>query len=713
MKNFLLSSIIISLTIIILNISFNNSLVFAQKTNDTNDPDTSQQTTDQQKVGQQSIGHDKDNLENIKYTESIKAAKYKNNSKENFSFKTVIEEVTIPKKESNNISTNSETQSDPDVDEQIKQLQNQLTELMAGKIKNTTTDEESLQESVSEIITPEEDVEIVYKQSIVLNGKTLLYIGANNSVKSIARILDIKRAIQDEIYNAAKLKNYSLETTIQRYGNDYILMLDDKTILRVTDIDARVNNVSKERLSKIWKYNIDHLIEESIKTLKLQKPKETYLKVGMYLLITLLIILVLEFIRLNTRVFTENITVKFIQKLQKAFLELRNKKGWATPNVKEEVIQQQIDQIGNNTGVILSIAIKISQFIIVFIFLVVALYNLPQTYHYINQFTHYLISYCIVAFHSFKYWLISKDTWESLIGILFYIIETIIIIYLIKIVTSITISIIKVLFAGEIGKIKRFETMSLIISNTIQIIILVILTFLILMELGINLTPVIAGAGIAGIAFSFGAQSLIKDIINGIFILSENQFGIGDVIKVGDCSGVVEDMTLRITVIRDLSAIAHIIPNGQISQVSVYTKNWSRAHLDIGIAYKEDINTAIKLIKETADQMHKEFPEIIISEPRVLGVNNLGSSSVDIKLMMDTTAGEQWGIEREFRRRIKYVLDQNNIEIPFPHTTVYMPQNIGYARNESEQANIENYVETDFKTYDGKFETDIKETQDK
>lgn len=622
----------------------------------------------------------------------------------NFTFNTNIEEYQIHKTDN----------SPPDVEQassEMAKISTYQTEIKALLGQKPLKEEES--DTNNKLLTPEDEIEVVYKGSIILNNQTILYVGSTDKIELIKRLLDIQASIKDAIYTAARAKNYSLETFVKPYNEDYILNLNDQTVLRVTDIDAEINNVNKERLSEIWKYNIDNLIKNTVRKIHIETEQEILKKIIFYILIGFSIILFIELIIVKTKTHIQNLIKIAMNKLQQSFYQMRIKSDTSSFRPNEELIRTQIDNIGHQTGTIFDIISRILQLVTFFTSGIIILYNIPETYTYINQFAHYLISYTTVTIYTLNQWSTSKETWSSFITVLFYIAEATVIIYVVKIIASICKNIIHILLAGNIVKIKRFETICLIISNTIQILIIVIVLFLMLVKLGINLAPILAGAGIAGIAISFGAQNLIKDIINGLFILTENQFGIGDVIKIGDCFGVVEDMTLRITLIRDLSAVAHIIPNGQISQVSVYTKNWSRAHLDIGIAYKEDINTAIKLIKETADDMYNEFPDIIISEPRVLGVNALNDSSVDIKIIMDTAAGEQWGIEREFRRRIKYTFDQNNVEIPFPHTTVYMPQNIGYAKEDVETKTADSYVENDFKTYDGKLEKEVFKNTDK
>ena len=221
---------------------------------------------------------------------------------------------------------------------------------------------------------------------------------------------------------------------------------------------------------------------------------------------------------------------------------------------------------------------------------------------------------------------------------------------------------------------KRQETLTWLFYTTSKIVIGVIALVLILTEVGINVGALLAGLGVAGIAIAFAAQSFIKDIIAGFIISIENQYNVGDVASVGGVTGIVEAMNLRRTMIRDLDGILHIVPNGEIRVTSNYTKVWSRANLDIGVAYKEDADKVMSIMKRTWEEMAEDpdwGPSIISKAPSILRVNELGDSAVVIKLVGDTKAMQQWGVMGEFRRRIKKVFDERDIEIPWPHTKVY------------------------------------------
>ena len=223
---------------------------------------------------------------------------------------------------------------------------------------------------------------------------------------------------------------------------------------------------------------------------------------------------------------------------------------------------------------------------------------------------------------------------------------------------------------------KRTKTLSGIFVTTGLLVIIAIAAFMILDELGINIGPYLAAAGIVGVALGFGAQSLVKDIIGGIFIIVEDQYNIGDVIKIASISGTVEEINLRRTVLRDLDGIVHFIPNGESGVASNYTREWSRVNLNISVGYGEDLDNAISVINRVCAAMAKEpyWKDFILKTPEVLRVDNLGDSGIDIKILGDTKPIKQWETMGEIRKRIKKAFDEEGIEIPWPHTKVYFGQ---------------------------------------
>jgi len=226
-------------------------------------------------------------------------------------------------------------------------------------------------------------------------------------------------------------------------------------------------------------------------------------------------------------------------------------------------------------------------------------------------------------------------------------------------------------FAEEIKQ--RANTMSSMLVKIGLGIIVILALITILSELGVNITALLAGVGIIGIAIGFGAQSLIKDYISGIFILLEDQYDIGDVVRVAGIAGLVEEVGLRRTVLRDLDGIVHSIPNSEITTASNFTKGYSRVNLNISVAYGEDLDRVIKVINKVCQEMAEDpgWKADILSTPQVLRVDNLGDSGIEIKILGDTMPIRQWAVMGELRLRLKRAFDAEGIEIPWPHTKVY------------------------------------------
>ena len=202
----------------------------------------------------------------------------------------------------------------------------------------------------------------------------------------------------------------------------------------------------------------------------------------------------------------------------------------------------------------------------------------------------------------------------------------------------------------------------------------IIAGLMILGEIGVNLAPIIAGAGVVGIALGFGAQQMVKDFLAGIFIIFEDQFGVGDIVDTGLATGKVEEVSLRTTRLRDQAGTLWIVPNGEIQRVGNTSQLWSNAVVDVEVAYDTNIDFAIRVIKETLDAIwHENDPKAtVIAEPDVLGVDRLGDSSVVIRAVIKTEPAEQWAMGRIARKRLKEALDEAGIEIPFPQRTVWV-----------------------------------------
>ena len=220
---------------------------------------------------------------------------------------------------------------------------------------------------------------------------------------------------------------------------------------------------------------------------------------------------------------------------------------------------------------------------------------------------------------------------------------------------------------------KRAATVAQLLRSVGRVVVLVMAVLLTLNQF-INITALLAGAGVLGLAISFGAQSLVKDVIAGFFILMENQFTVGDVIEVAGKSGTVERMTLRMVMLRDLEGAVHIVPNGQIVTVTNKTRGWARAVLDIGIGYDSDVDEALAILRDEARIFAAEaaWAPLLDGAPEVLGVEKLGENAVTIRVLLRSQPGMQWDVGREFRRRAKVRLDREGIEIPIPQRTVHV-----------------------------------------
>ena len=233
---------------------------------------------------------------------------------------------------------------------------------------------------------------------------------------------------------------------------------------------------------------------------------------------------------------------------------------------------------------------------------------------------------------------------------------------------------------------KRADTLNSVIITALQAVIIIVTFFMILGELSIEIGPLLAGAGVVGIALGFGAQSLVKDIISGLFVIMENQYRKGDVIKIADVSGVVEEINLRRTILRDADGVYHVVPNGQIAVASNYTKQLSKVNLDISVAYETDLDKAMAVVNRVGKELAEDpqWMPFILTPPKALRINKLGDSGIDIKIVCDTRPSKQWDIAGELRLRLKKAFDKEGIEIPYPHTMVYFgnsPQSAAVEKN--------------------------------
>lgn len=216
---------------------------------------------------------------------------------------------------------------------------------------------------------------------------------------------------------------------------------------------------------------------------------------------------------------------------------------------------------------------------------------------------------------------------------------------------------------------KRARTLGKILRHALVIVLVFVALLTILGEVGIQLAPLLATAGIGALAIGFGAQSLVRDVISGFFIILENQFSIGDAVEVAGVSGVVESVNLRTTVLRDLDGRVHTVPNGEIKVVSNLSKEWSRSVLDIGISYRENVDEVIDLLAQIGKELMAEetYRSAILEPPQILGVEKLAESQVVLRMIVKTMPLKQWEVGRELRKRLHRRFKERGIQTPYPH----------------------------------------------
>jgi small conductance mechanosensitive channel len=224
--------------------------------------------------------------------------------------------------------------------------------------------------------------------------------------------------------------------------------------------------------------------------------------------------------------------------------------------------------------------------------------------------------------------------------------------------------------------VRRAETLTRMFRHIVTVAITLVAGMMVLSELGISLAPILGAAGIAGVAIGFGAQSLVRDFFSGFFILFEDQIRTGDVVRVATHSGVVEEITLRHTRLRDYEGNVHYVPNGMIDSVVNMSRGFANAVMDVGVAYRENLDEVYAVLHETGRQLRADptFGPRILDDLEIAGVERWDTSAVVVRCRFKVIALEQWSVRREFMRRLKFAFDAGGIEIPFPHLTVYAGQ---------------------------------------
>ncbi len=220
---------------------------------------------------------------------------------------------------------------------------------------------------------------------------------------------------------------------------------------------------------------------------------------------------------------------------------------------------------------------------------------------------------------------------------------------------------------------KRTETLIRLVRQASYIVLWVMVALVLLKEVGVEIAPILAGAGIVGLAVGFGAQNLVRDVISGFFFILEDQVRVGDVAVVNGTGGLVEEINFRTIILRDISGVVHVFPNGAVTTLSNMTKDWSAYLFDFSVAYKEDTDKVARVIEQVGREMvhDPKFGPLMLEVPEIFGVDAFADSAVVIRGRIKTRPIQQWAVGREFNRRIKYAFDAAGIEIPFPHRTVY------------------------------------------
>lgn len=228
-------------------------------------------------------------------------------------------------------------------------------------------------------------------------------------------------------------------------------------------------------------------------------------------------------------------------------------------------------------------------------------------------------------------------------------------------------------FASKEAEKKREDTLIHIFTITFKIVLWTIVALMVLQEFGIMIGPILAAAGIVGLAFGFGGQYLIRDLISGLFIFLENQYRIGDIIRLNDTGGLVEDISLRMTTLRDMDGTVHHIPHGEIKMVSNMSKDFARINLDIGVAYNSNLEHVIAVVNQIGNDLSKDtkWKDSIIKPPQFLRVNEMADSAVVIKVLGETLPLKQWEVTGELRKRILIAFSNEGIEIPFPQRVIH------------------------------------------
>ncbi len=277
-----------------------------------------------------------------------------------------------------------------------------------------------------------------------------------------------------------------------------------------------------------------------------------------------------------------------------------------------------------------------------------------------------------VKFDSFLVWM-DRTGWGKLRSLLLVLVTCAVILWAVKLVGR---AVRKAVDDGNEDVTteaeRRAETLSSVLNNAAWVVVVAFFLVMTLKEFGVDIGPLVAGAGIAGLALGFGAQSLVKDVISGFFLLMENQFGVGDIVSIDDKhTGTVERMTLRITQVRDAEGRAHFLPNGSFTKVVVLSKEYAKALVDVEVSLETDADRVMELLRDVGRELQEALPQTVLEPTEVKGIESMDANGLKIRTFTKTAPGAQWDVGRELRRRILLRFRQEGVVMPLPQRVVW------------------------------------------
>ena len=473
------------------------------------------------------------------------------------------------------------------------------------------------------------------KEPVIVDGAVIFTVGPTDSLIASERAIIVNRRLRSFVENPEKIKPATLSNI---YG-EWTISIDDVVLITVVDIDAKLNSIKIEDLAKNWSQLIDKTLERA--------KKERTPQYILFIIIKIILCIFLVFVAYKIFKIIKTIMIKpFIT---------------AKPTYK---FQKYI-----------KLFIKFIYWVIILSINIYALIYImeltPYTRPYLNDFLQDIPK---IFTH------LVNISYNNVIIIAIIILLTIPALRLSNLIISKIFNFIQQQVETENTDrfIQRSNTFKIIIKSLSHVIIIFIGFILITLQLNINILPILASAGILGLAISFGAQNLVKDLINGFFIVFEDQYGIGDVITVDNITGTVEKINLRITQLRGMDGSLTTIPNSNVNVIINLSKEWSRAILDIAINLNENPDKVMEIIMQTAKKLKEDWMDKIIEEPVMLGIDKIENSQMVIRIMLKTIPSKQWDVVRELRKRVKLAFDYEKISLPFPQYIVWVNRPISY-----------------------------------